>query len=436
MTQYFIIHHSATPRDATNLAALRADHKIRFGRTFYQKLITPYSVENEHDILNDRGNGNVSKDICVICDASIDNPYFQQRYDLGRILGQWLRNGNDPTKVIGHTEITALGLLGEASSCPARLMQQIATWPREKLALNVCAIALDDSDEIDLVKLEKEVADYYFPWLRVKFVDTEKLNIKPVWESTAAGASLDWSWAQRVIAPYVPDGVDIVQLFIKGAWYQPTIHAGKAENSKFFKDRALLNIVRSYGNRMDWIGTKVNLLTTSRLAIHEISHNLHGIISLKGDYFDRQTLHDPTHDNGDDYLLGLELLTAVKKFLSKTDYIPGSLNIPIPIPQPTPTQNKLIETLVSIRRVFGPTWNPAPKVAALGLPEKGKLGYVRVVGSKKPYNVYSIGWNGTKETALSYFLTFKSTNQDGIVGEINVWQAKLLGITDADAQSA
>src|SRR3990167_7368847 len=168
MSKYFIIHHSDTPRDSTSLEALRADHLVRFGRTFYQKLITPYSVENEHDILNDRGNGNVSKDICIIANATIENPYFQQRYQLGRLIGQWLREGNDPTKVIGHTEISDLALEGVASSCPARLMQQIALWPREKLALNICAIALDDGNEIDLNKLEKDIANYYFPWLRVK----------------------------------------------------------------------------------------------------------------------------------------------------------------------------------------------------------------------------------------------------------------------------
>jgi len=101
------------------------------------------------------------------------------------------------------------------------------------------------------------------------------------------------------------------------------------------------------------------------------------------------------------------------------------------LPSPTPIE----KSIAQVQSVFGSTWRPAPKVEQYAFRE-GKVAYVKVLGSKKPYQVYSLGYGGYKETAWSFLKTFKTLNQEGIVGDIQPWQARALGILDDDAQPA
>jgi hypothetical protein len=51
----YIVHHTATGRDTTNLNAILDDHKRRYGRSFYQCFITADgTIHWQHHILNQR----------------------------------------------------------------------------------------------------------------------------------------------------------------------------------------------------------------------------------------------------------------------------------------------------------------------------------------------------------------------------------------------
>lgn len=80
----------------------------------------------------------------------------------------------------------------------------------------------------------------------------------------------------------------------------------------------------------------------------------------------------------------------------------------------------------SIHQVFGPMWSPADIFARRHLIEKGIYGAVRVRGT---YWVFLIGPGGRQIKDQADFISvFGTKYQNGIVGEIDSTQAKLLGI--------
>ena len=100
------------------------------------------------------------------------------------------------------------------------------------------------------------------------------------------------------------------------------------------------------------------------------------------------------------------------------EFILGSLDTLAPTP---------IEVAIrSIQVVFGSSWGPAPIFYRRGLVDKFIVGAVRIRGK---HTVYLLGPGGYPIlNPIEYFKLFGTLSQRDIVGEIEQWQAPLLGI--------
>lgn len=111
-----ILHHSATSRDNTNLEALIADQVKRYGRSFYQTIITADgTVHHQHDILNTRLNGVSSRDTLVVGDFTQEKPTEAQLEAL------YVLFRNRPVFGIGHKDAKKYG--ATSSECPGTLIE-------------------------------------------------------------------------------------------------------------------------------------------------------------------------------------------------------------------------------------------------------------------------------------------------------------------------
>lgn len=117
-----IIHHTATPRDKTNLDAILRDHNLRYGRSFYQCFVTADGkVHWQHQIKNQRTNA-VSTDYCVVGDFTREKPTLEQLEALDKLTeGKW---------VVGHGQATQYG--ATASACPGTLLTDLANLREQK----------------------------------------------------------------------------------------------------------------------------------------------------------------------------------------------------------------------------------------------------------------------------------------------------------------
>lgn len=79
----------------------------------------------------------------------------------------------------------------------------------------------------------------------------------------------------------------------------------------------------------------------------------------------------------------------------------------------------------SIQSVFGADWQPSARITP-DLKALGIYGAVRVKGTNE---VFTIGPGGSLETPSSFIQKFGTLEQEGIVGEISMEEAKALGIT-------
>jgi hypothetical protein len=89
------------------------------------------------------------------------------------------------------------------------------------------------------------------------------------------------------------------------------------------------------------------------------------------------------------------------------------------------------KAIESIKKVFGPDWQPAPIFVKRNLIVRGIYGAVRVVGADSipPYRVFTLGPGGGPINSPEEFKAlFDTLYQSGIVGTINSIQAQLLGI--------
>lgn len=139
----YILHHTATPRDKTNLDAIIRDHNKRYGRSFYQCFITADgNIHWQHKIENQR-NKAMSVDYCVVGDFTKEDPTDKQLEALDE-----LTKGLD---IIGHGEATKYG--ATASECPGTLLEDLADLRKRKELLGVKIGLLKQI--IDLLKLRK-----------------------------------------------------------------------------------------------------------------------------------------------------------------------------------------------------------------------------------------------------------------------------------------
>ena len=98
---------------------------------------------------------------------------------------------------------------------------------------------------------------------------------------------------------------------------------------------------------------------------------------------------------------------------------------PTPISPVVPDKLTPESSIAGIQSVFGADWNPSPAFTP-ELQAKGIYGAVRI---KDTNEVYSLGTGGSKAmSAADYFNTFKTSEQEGIVGEISREEAVKLGI--------
>ena len=89
------------------------------------------------------------------------------------------------------------------------------------------------------------------------------------------------------------------------------------------------------------------------------------------------------------------------------------------------------KSLAGVRKVFGEEFQSA-KAFTPELLAQGIVGAARVTDSADPNKVFTLGEGGRLETAESFLERFGTAEQKGIVGEITLEQARLLGITEFD----
>jgi hypothetical protein len=114
----YIIHHTGTSRDKTNLQAIINDHMIRYGRPFYQCFITADgNVHWQHQLTNQR-KGAVSIDYCVVGDFNREKPTEAQLDALSRIVGK--------NSYLPHGGAVKYG--ATASECPGTLLADLEAY--------------------------------------------------------------------------------------------------------------------------------------------------------------------------------------------------------------------------------------------------------------------------------------------------------------------
>lgn len=120
MIRYITVHHTATSRDNTNIKAIRKDHRKKYGRLWYGKIITPDGTIHEHDEWNNRGFSRLTYDIAVTGDfrEGHDFPTNKQLYDLHVVIED-LMERYDIAEINGHN--TQPG--ASKSACPGKLME-------------------------------------------------------------------------------------------------------------------------------------------------------------------------------------------------------------------------------------------------------------------------------------------------------------------------
>lgn len=113
--EILIVHHTATPRDTTNLEAILKDHQARYGRSFYQCFITADgTVHWQHKLLNDRI-GAKSVDYCVVGDFTKEKPTEAQLEALNVLVGS--------RTPIPHAGALSYG--ATQSLCPGTLLEDL-----------------------------------------------------------------------------------------------------------------------------------------------------------------------------------------------------------------------------------------------------------------------------------------------------------------------
>jgi hypothetical protein len=119
--EIIIVHHTASPRDKTNLEAILSEHRIKYGRSFYQCFITPEGkVLWQHKLTNTRI-GAKSIDYCVIGNFTVEKPTEAQLEALNALLGSGPYLGHGKAVEYGATQ----------SECPGTLLADLEAYRKQ-----------------------------------------------------------------------------------------------------------------------------------------------------------------------------------------------------------------------------------------------------------------------------------------------------------------